>query len=131
VRKFCSNGVKVDLSRYIPHLDKQTFAAGETIFELGDAGSTMFIIVEGDVEVAYDHERSVRLGPGESFGEMSLIDKRPRSATVTAVTDVTLSPIGQGTFLVLVQETPYFALEGMQSLSDRLRRANRMPRDGT
>ena len=121
----------MDLSRYIPHLDKQTFSAGETIFKLGDAGSTMFILVEGEVEVAYDDERSVRLGPGESFGEMSLIDKRPRSATVTAVTDVTLSPIGQGTFLVLVQDTPYFALEVMQSLSDRLRRANRMPRDGT
>ena len=116
----------MDLSRYIPHLDKETFAAGEAIFALGDAGTTMYIVVEGEVEVAYDEHRSVRLGAGESFGEMSLIDRRPRSATVTALTDVVLAPISQGTFLVLVHDTPYFALEVMQSLSDRLRRANQM-----
>jgi CRP-like cAMP-binding protein len=116
----------VDLSRYVPHLDQKTFPAGETIFRAGDTGSTMYIVVDGEVDVAYDESRSVRLGAGESFGEMSLIDKRPRSATVTAVTDVVLSPISQGAFLVLVQDTPYFALEVMQSLSDRLRRANQM-----
>jgi CRP-like cAMP-binding protein len=120
----------VDLSRYIPHLERASFAAGETIFAQGDAGTTMYVVVDGDVEVSYDEERAVRLGPGESFGEMSLIDKRPRSATVTAVTDVTLAPISQGTFLILVQDTPYFALEVMQSLSDRLRRANQMPSTG-
>jgi len=52
----------------------------------------MYVIVEGEVDVAYDEERSVRLGAGESFGEMALIEDRPRSATVTAVTDVTLAP---------------------------------------
>ena len=57
-------------------------------------------------------------------------DKRPRSATVTAVTDVVLAPISQGSFLVLVHDTPYFALEVMRSLSDRLRRANQMPASG-
>ena len=68
----------------------------------------MYIVVEGEVDVSYDERRSVRLGVGESFGEMSLIDKRPRSATVTAATDVTLA-ISQGAFLVLVHDTPYFA----------------------
>jgi CRP/FNR family transcriptional regulator, cyclic AMP receptor protein len=111
----------VDLTRYIPHLDKESFAAGETVFARGDAGTSMYIVVEGEVDIDYDEQRSVRLGVGESFGEMSLIDKRPRSATVTAVTDVTLAPISQGAFLVLVQDTPYFALEVMQSLSNRLR----------
>ena len=89
-------------------------------------GSHTFNEVFGATCNAYDETRSVRLGAGESFGEMSLIDKRPRSATVTAVTDVVLAPISQGAFLVLVQDTPYFALEVMQSLSDRLRRANQM-----
>lgn len=117
----------MDLRRYIPKLEKESFAAGDTIFSLGDAGTSMYVVVEGEVDVAYDEQRSVRLGGGESFGEMSLIDKRPRSATVTAVTDVTLAPISQGVFLVLVQDTPYFALEVMRSLSDRLRRANQMP----
>jgi CRP-like cAMP-binding protein len=55
---------------------------------------------------------------------MSIIDKHPRSADAVAVTDVELFPISRGLFLVLVQETPHFALEVMKSLSDRLRRAN-------
>ena len=120
-------GDVVDLSRYIRNFATESFAAGDVIFSEGDAGTSMYIVVEGDVDVSYDERRSVRLGVGESFGEMSLIDKRPRSATVTATTDVTLAPISQGAFLVLVHDTPYFALEVMRSLSDRLRRANQMP----
>ncbi len=117
----------MDLSRYIRNLPTEAFAAGDVIVSQGDEGTSMYIVVEGEVDVSYDEQRSVRLGVGESFGEMSLIDKRPRSATVTAATDVTLAPISQGSFLVLVQDTPYFALEVMRSLSDRLRRANQMP----
>jgi CRP-like cAMP-binding protein len=55
---------------------------------------------------------------------MSIIDKHPRSADATAVTDTRLYPVSRGLFLVLVQETPHFALEVMKSLTDRLRRAN-------
>jgi CRP/FNR family transcriptional regulator, cyclic AMP receptor protein len=117
----------MELSRYLANLDKEKFAAGDTIFNRGDDGSVMYVVVDGEVEVVYDEDRSVRLGVGESFGEMSLIEKRPRSATVTACTDVTLARINQAAFLVLVQDTPYFALEIMRSLSDRLRRANQMP----
>jgi CRP-like cAMP-binding protein len=117
----------VDLSSYIGHLARETYAAGDTIFSKGDAGTSMYIVVEGEVDVAYDDQRSVRLGAGESLGEMSLIDQGPRSATVTAVTDVALAPINQGMFFVLVNDTPYFALEVMRSLSNRLRRANQMP----
>ena len=86
----------VDLSRYIRNFATESFAAGEVIFSQGGEGASMYIIVDGDVDVAYDEQRSVRLGAGESLGEMSLIDKRPRSATVTAATDVTLAPISQG-----------------------------------
>jgi CRP/FNR family cyclic AMP-dependent transcriptional regulator len=117
----------VELSRYIRNFPTESFTAGDVIFSQGDEGTSMYIVAEGEVDVSYDERRSVRLGVGESFGEMSLIDKRPRSATVTAVTDVTLAPISQGSFLVLVHDTPYFALEVMRSLSDRLRRANQMP----
>lgn len=117
----------MDLSRYIRNFATESFAAGDVIVSQGDEGTSMYIVVEGEVDVSYDEQRSVRLGVGESFGEMSLIDKGPRSATVTAVTDVTLAPISQGSFLVLVHDTPYFALEVMRSLSDRLRRANQMP----
>ncbi len=111
----------MDLSRYISNFATESFASGDVIFSQGDPGTSMYIVVEGEVDVSYDERRSVRLGVGESFGEMSLIDKWPRSATVIAATDVTLAPISQGLFLVLVHDTPYFALEVMRSLSDRLR----------
>ena len=116
----------MDLSRYIRHLDRVSFGAGDVICTRGDEATSMYIIVEGEVDCAYDDQHSVRLGAGESFGEMALIDRRPRSATVTATTDVVLAPISKGAFLVLVQDTPDFALEVMRSLSDRLRRANRL-----
>jgi len=117
----------MDLTRYTRNLERVSFAAGDVIVNRGDDGSSMYVIIEGQVDVGYDENHSVRLGEGESFGEMSIIDKRPRSATVTAVTEVTLAPINKGTFIVLVQDTPDFALEVMRSLSDRLRRANQLP----
>jgi CRP/FNR family transcriptional regulator, cyclic AMP receptor protein len=116
----------MNLEHMIGSLDKQTFADGETIFTKGDPGHVMYIVADGEVDIAYDGNRSVRLGHGQSFGEMSLVDKRPRSATATAVGPTTLAPITQGLFLVLINETPYFALEVMQSMSDRLRAANHM-----
>jgi CRP/FNR family transcriptional regulator, cyclic AMP receptor protein len=113
----------VSLNVYVKGQPAERHAAGSVIFELGDPGSTMYVVGEGDVELRYAGS-SVRVGPGDSFGEMAIIDKRPRSATAIAVTDVELHPINQGLFLVLVHETPLFALEVMRSLSERLRRAN-------
>jgi len=57
---------------------------------------------------------------------MALIDASPRSATVVAVTDVKLVPVGEKQFLFLVSRTPYFALNVMRVLAQRLRRANTM-----
>jgi alkyl hydroperoxide reductase subunit AhpC/uncharacterized protein (DUF924 family) len=69
-----------------------TYAAGDTILSEGDAGDSAFLIVSGTVEVrigAGDRARILGLlGPGEVFGEMSLIDPAPRSATVIAMSDV-------------------------------------------
>lgn len=114
------------LSRYVKGQALTDHPAGTTIFREGDPGTTMFVVEEGEVELTYGSGGSVRVGPGESFGEMALIDRRPRSATATAASDVKLYSITQGLFLVLIQETPYFALEVMQSLTERVRRANEL-----
>ncbi len=66
------------------------------------------------------------LGPDGIFGEMALIDDSPRSATVVALTDVTLAPIKENQFLFLVQNTPFFALSVMRVLASRLRRQNKL-----
>lgn len=114
----------MDLSRYVKGQPGVSFKAGETIFDKGDEGRTMYVVVSGEVRLSYDETRSTVVGAGASFGEMALIDKQERSASAEAVTDVELASINQGQFLVLVHETPYFALEVMSSLSARLRRAN-------
>ena len=116
----------MDIRMYVEKQEPVEHAAGDVIFEVGDAGDLMYVVKDGDVEITYRKGASVRVGPGESFGEMALIDRHARSATATAATAVRLYPINRALFFVLVQDTPYFALEVMKSLSERLRRANNM-----
>ena len=59
------------------------------------------------------------------FGEMALIDSEARSATAVAITDVELVPITENQFLFLVGQTPYFALNVMRTLAQRLRVTNK------
>jgi CRP/FNR family transcriptional regulator, cyclic AMP receptor protein len=95
--------------------------AGTVIFEEGASGTEMFGVIDGEVEVRQSTGAVRRLGPDDTFGEMALVDRSPRSATVVAVTDTKLAVIDRQTFLFLVQETPMFALQVMSSMAERLR----------
>jgi CRP/FNR family transcriptional regulator, cyclic AMP receptor protein len=81
--------------------------------------------VRGKVEIRSGNRRFETVGPNGIFGEMALIDDSPRSATVVALTDVTLAPIQEQQFLFMVEHTPFFALRVMRVLANRLRRQNR------
>ncbi|HEX9260593.1 MAG TPA: cyclic nucleotide-binding domain-containing protein [Acidimicrobiales bacterium] len=117
----------MDLSRYVKAGSTRSVAAGEKIFAEGDAGDVMYIIISGRVELRAPGGANITVEAGEPFGEMAIIDKGPRSATAVALIDSELAAINQSTFLVLVQDTPYFALEMMQALSERVRIANARP----
>jgi CRP/FNR family transcriptional regulator, cyclic AMP receptor protein len=95
--------------------------AGTVIFEEGASGTEMFGIVDGEVEVRLPNGEVRRLGPDDTFGEMAIVDRSPRSSTVVAVTDTKLALIDRNRFLFLVQETPMFALQVMSSIAERLR----------
>ncbi len=99
-----------------------TFAAGQSIFQQGDAGDFMYGIVEGTVEVLRQGTVIDTLGAGEIFGEMAILDRQPRSADAVAKTDVKLAPVDERRFLMLVQNHPYFALTVMRIMAERLRR---------
>jgi CRP/FNR family cyclic AMP-dependent transcriptional regulator len=99
----------------------ETFAAGETIFKDGDEGHCMYVVYEGTVRLQIHGRLVEKLGPGEIFGEMALIDDLPRSATAIADSDVKLVSIGEKRFDFLVQQTPKFALQIMRIVADRLR----------
>jgi EAL domain-containing protein (putative c-di-GMP-specific phosphodiesterase class I) len=77
----------------LENLSRETHAAGTVIFNEGDPGTCAYIIEAGSVEVSVSDTQRVRLGKGELFGEMALVDRLPRTATVRASEDVVLIPI--------------------------------------
>ena len=101
------------------------YKAGETIFREGDFAVELFVIKSGRVRVLSGNRLLETLSENEIFGEMALIDTSPRSATVTAETDVTVAPITEKQYLFLVRHTPYFALKVMRVLAQRLRHQNK------
>lgn len=105
--------------------DIRNFAAGQTIFSEGDEGHEMFVVRAGIVEIVLHGQTVAVLGEGEIFGEMALIDARPRSATARAQEDCTLVPVDERRFTFLIQQTPQFGLHVMRVLAERLRNADR------
>jgi len=101
--------------------ETRTYAAGEVIFAQGDESSQMFGVVSGAVELRKDDEPVSVVGPGATFGEMGIISKAPRSLAAVASEQSEIAVIDERTFLFLVQETPMFALQVMQSLAARIR----------
>jgi CRP/FNR family transcriptional regulator, cyclic AMP receptor protein len=102
--------------------DAEAFAAGTTIFAEGDAPcGVMYVVQEGEVDILLHGECIDTVGAGAFLGEIGLVDQKPRSATAMAKTDCKVVPINQKRFNYLVQQTPYFALEVMQTIAERLR----------
>jgi CRP-like cAMP-binding protein len=117
---------EVDFSLLLrPEVLTRNFAAGDRIFAEGDRADEFFVVVRGKVEIRSGSRRLEILGPKGIFGEMALIDDSPRSATVVALTDVTVAPIKENQFLFLVKHMPVFALKVMRVLAKRLRRQNK------
>ena len=98
------------------------FEQGRTIFREGDAGATMYVVLDGNVTLSVKNHVVEELGPGGVLGEMALLDSEPRSATAVAVTACKLVPIDRKRFSFLIQQTPNFALQIMRVIADRLRR---------
>jgi CRP/FNR family cyclic AMP-dependent transcriptional regulator len=99
-----------------------SLVAGQIIFKEGDAGSLMYVVHDGEVELRVRDQLVDTLGRGGVLGEMALIEHAPRSATATAKTDCVLVPISEKRFTFMVQQTPHFALQIMKVMAERLRR---------
>ena len=84
----------------------------------------MYVILSGELEVHLQGMVVDTLTQGGTFGEMALTDGSPRSATVVAKPSCELAAINEKTFVLLVDEMPYFALHTMRNLVHRLRRMN-------
>ena len=110
----------LDLFRHVKEFD--SFTQGQTIFQEGDPGEVMYVVIEGEVDIIARGKVLSPLGPGGVLGEMALIDEQARSATAVAKTDCKLAPINKKRFHFLVQQTPNFALLVMKVMAERIRR---------
>ncbi len=95
--------------------------AGHEITVRGDGGVGFMTILDGTVRVETVQGRTRKLGPGESFGEMALLDHEGRSATVRAESDVTLATIPEWSFKPFLMEHPEVMYRMLQTLSHRMR----------
>lgn len=111
------------LERLASEFMDRRFQAGATIAEEGEAGKTFFIIESGAVSVTIHGEKVGQLGAGEAFGEMALIDKSARSATITAETDVHAYQLPVWSFRPLVESHPEMAWALLEALAQRVREA--------
>ena len=105
------------------------YPAGREIFREGEPGDAVYVLREGAVEIqarvsSEKSEVMSRLGPGDFFGEMSVIEFKPRSATAVAVTAVTVYRIPAGEMLTFIHHTPDIAVNLMREMSQRLRAVN-------
>lgn len=95
---------KADLKRVLAETHLERFRKDAVVVSEGDPGGRMFVIVEGLAKVTVNGRKRKTLGPGDHFGEISLLDKGHRSATVTAETEVAALSLTSWNFLALLKE---------------------------
>ncbi len=130
---------KVDVLRKVPlfsglgrghldliarHADEVKLDAGRVLARQGGLGLEFLIILEGSARVERDGKEIARLGLGDFFGEMSLIDHKPRSATVTAETPIALLVIHTRSFGHLLEAVPGLQRKILVTVCERLRAAD-------
>jgi CRP/FNR family transcriptional regulator, cyclic AMP receptor protein len=107
-------------------------AAGTVLARAGEPGNEFFLIIDGSVRVEVPSEAHVLQHPGEFFGEMSILDGGPRSATVIADSPVRLLVISRRQFSILLEDVPGLTQTLLVTLSRRVREAEaRAERLGT
>lgn len=107
---------------------------GQTLFKEGDSGDRLFVVVEGKLKLGTssgDGRENLLsiLGPGDMFGELSLFDPGPRTATATAVTDSKLLSLANDQVIGWVTAHPEVSLQLLGRLAQRLRRTNEVLAD--
>ena len=115
-----------DLRKVRQSLDEITAEAGEILVEEGSTGHEFFLIVKGTAVVKRKGRKVTTLGPGKYFGELALLDRQPRSATIVAETDMELLVLEQRHFLGLLDTMPSLARKLLGAMATRLREADEL-----
>ncbi|MEA2521916.1 MAG: family transcriptional regulator, cyclic receptor protein [Actinomycetota bacterium] len=104
--------------------DHVRYGAGRTVVQNGSRGTAFFVILDGEAKVmaGYSNRAFARLGPGDFFGELALLDGGPRSASVVATSPLATLRIPRAAFRKMLRSEPDIALKILEELSQRLRR---------
>ena len=105
---------------------KIAIQAGQALFREGEEGNQMYVLETGTAEVLVNDRVVESLGYGSIVGEMGLVSPGPHSASVIARTDCEFVAIDEKRFQFLVQQTPYFAIQVMRLMAERLRTTNKL-----
>ena len=116
----CSTRELASLGRFLREVD---FPAGRQIVQEGRTGTGLHVIIEGETKVVVGDRTRRRLGPGEFFGEISLLDRGPRTATVVAETPVRTLTLSAWNFRAALKEHPSMAVKMLEELASRVRSA--------
>jgi CRP/FNR family cyclic AMP-dependent transcriptional regulator len=112
---------KKELAALARAAEERTLPAGTVVVREGAAGDAFYVVVAGQARVTRGGRTVATLGPGDFFGDLALLDRAPRNATVTTTADADLVVLGQRTFLTMVDESPAFARKLLLGLARRLR----------
>ncbi|MBI1336141.1 MAG: cyclic nucleotide-binding domain-containing protein [Phycisphaera sp.] len=104
--------------------DAVAYPAGSVVFKVGDPADCLFAVKTGSVDIVVHGKVVETIGENNIFGEMGLIDNTVRSADAIVKTDAQLVKVDRKRFIFLVQQHPFFSLQVMQLLADRLRKMN-------
>jgi CRP-like cAMP-binding protein len=118
----CSQRDLRTIARVVKDIDH---GKGTVIAREGEPGVGLFVIVDGTADVTIGGKKKSSLGPGDFFGEIALLDGGPRTATVTATSDIQLLGLTEWVFRGLMQEHPAIAVKTLQQMATRLRNATK------
>ena len=109
------------LERLARQFRDRSFPEGAAVTREGESGVGFFVVVEGSASVSIGGATRATIGPGDSFGEMALLDEGPRSATIIAATDLRCLALSAWEFKPFVEENPSVAWAMLRTLAGRLR----------
>ncbi|HEX2384232.1 MAG TPA: cyclic nucleotide-binding domain-containing protein [Acidimicrobiales bacterium] len=110
-----------ELQRIARASDQAELSAGRVLMRQGESGRECFVIVEGEVKVERNGKKIATLGPGACIGELSLLDKGPRTATAMAQTPLTVLVLGPREFSGVLEEVPGLARKLLAALATKVR----------
>ena len=109
-----------ELASLAEEFNERRFNEGQQIALEGEGGLMFFIVADGEASVEVHGQEVGKLGPGDAFGEIALIDRRPRTATVTAKTNLTTYGLPVFVFRPFVEARPLVAWKLLEAMADRL-----------